>query len=161
MEPQSTARGPARFAAELARRGLSARVLELPGSTRTAAEAAAAIGCDIGAIAKSIVMRDRDRDRPLLVVASGDNRVSVEALAKLAETSVGRADAGFVRARTGYPIGSVPPFGHTEAIATYIDEDLFALPRIWAAAGGPRHVFETTATQLLDATAGVRAHIKQ
>lgn len=153
--------GPARFATELARRGVGRRCLELPGSTRTAAEAAVAIGCDIGAIAKSIVFRDCDAQRPLLVIASGQNRVSTAALAALSGGNIGSAEAGFVRAWTGYAIGGVPPFGHKEPIVTYIDNDLFAFDRVWAAAGGPRHVFETSANELLRVTDGVRAELKQ
>lgn len=158
MEPGATG-GVARFAAELARRDGAARVLQLPGSTRTAVEAAAAIGCEVGQIAKSIVFRDVDGDRPLLVVASGPDRISTDKLEALANARVGRADAGFVRARTGYAIGGVPPFGHTEPVATWIDEGLFALARVWAAAGGPFHVFETTAEALLQYSGATRADV--
>ena len=158
--PDTPETGPERFARELARRGMTARVHRLPGSTRTAPEAAAALGCDVADIAKSIVFRDCDSDVPLLVIASGVNRVDTDRLAGLAGVTVGKADAGFVRAHTGFAIGGVPPFGHAAPVRTFIDDDLFALGRLWAAAGGPFEVFPTDAEELLAATGGTRAVIK-
>ena len=158
--PETPANGPERFARELARRGIAAQVHRLPASTRTAPEAAAALGCDVAAIAKSIVFRDCDRDAALLVIASGVNRVDTDRLAALAGVTVGKADAGFVRERTGFAIGGVPPFGHPVPVRTFIDDDLFGLGRLWAAAGGPCEVFPTDAEQLLAATGGTRAGIK-
>ncbi len=154
------ATGPGRFARELARRGIAAPIRRLPGSTRTAPEAAAALGCDVANIAKSIVFRDRDGDAPLLVVASGVNRVDTARLAELAAVTIGKADAGFVRERTGFAIGGVPPFGHCSPVRTFIDEDLFGLGQVWAAAGGPYQVFPTTADELLTITGGTRAVIR-
>ena len=152
--------GPERFARELTRRGMHALVHRLPDSTRTAPEAAAAIGCEVAEIAKSIVFRDCDNDVPLLVIASGINRVDTDKVRRLAGVTIGRADAGFVREHTGYAIGGVPPFGHAATVRTYIDEQLFALDQVWAAAGGPFDVFPTTAGELLAATGGTRADIK-
>lgn len=151
--------GPERFMARLRQRDATARVVELPGSTRTAPEAAAAIGCEVRQIAKSIVFRDARRERALLVVACGDRRVSIARLEDLAGTRVRTADADFVRAHTGYAIGGVPPFGHAGPVATWLDDALFALPSVWAAAGGPYHVFETTAGRLLEYSGGTRADI--
>ncbi|MBT8491433.1 MAG: YbaK/EbsC family protein [Deltaproteobacteria bacterium] len=132
----------------------------MPASTRTAAEAAAAIGCAVAQIAKSIVFRDCETGLPVIVIASGGSRVDTEQLGRLAGTRIGTADADFVHQRTGYAIGGVPPFGHKSVVTTFIDDDLFACDRVWAAAGGPFSVFETTAQQLLEQTGGTRAPIK-
>lgn len=156
-----TQRGPERFALELKRRGIDARVQHLPDSTRTAAEAAAAIGCRVSEIAKSVIFRDLDQDRPLLVVASGTNRVSKSRLEALAGCRVGRADADFVRRTTGYAIGGVPPFGHQQPLTTFIDEDLFAFEQVWAAAGGSFDVFAVSPPDLLDASGGQRVEIAE
>lgn len=125
----------------LAELGLGFKVVEFPASTRTAAEAAAAIGCEVGQIAKSLVFRGRSSDRPVLVVASGANRVDESKVRDLIGEPIERADAAFVRARTGFAIGGVAPLGHSERPISVIDEDLLAFPEIWAAAGTPNAVF--------------------
>lgn len=150
-------KGPERFAHELMRCGIAAEVKQLPASTRTAAEAAAAIGCQVDQIAKSIVFRDREKDCAVIVVASGSDRIDLGKVADLMRTTIARADADFVRQQTGYAIGGVPPFGYPQPLPTLIDERLFALGQVWAAAGGPFAVFSTTAEQLLRASGGVRA----
>ena len=152
--------GPDRFAAELKSRGLAGRPRHLPDSTRSAAEAAAAIGCTVAEIAKSIVFRLAVSDRPVMAVASGANRVDTAKLEALCGEKIANADANFVRSHTGYAIGGVPPFGHREDTMTFIDDDLFQYERIWAAAGGSFDVFPTTAQELLDASAGRRADIR-
>ncbi len=129
-------------------------VVELPDSTRTALEAAEAIGCEVAQIAKSIIFRLQRADSPLLVVASGINRVNQQTVSNHVIDALGKADAEFVRQRTGFVIGGVPPLGHTEAIATIIDEDLLPFETIWAAAGHPKAVFQLTPTQLVDMTQG-------
>lgn len=136
----------------LADAGFANRVTEMPASTRTAAEAADACGCTVGQIAKSLVFRHGDE--PVLVIASGANRVHERRLGRQLEVRLGRADADFVRAATGFAIGGVPPVGHGRAIVTVIDEDLLAHDEIWAAAGTPRAVFRLTPDELVAMTGG-------
>jgi len=145
----------------LAARGFDFSVREFPKSTRTSAEAAAAIGCAVAQIAKSLVFRARASGRPVLVIASGVNRVDEKAVAALLGEKIGRADADFVRAATGFAIGGVPPLGHATPPVTLIDRDLLALDEIWAAAGTPNAVFRLTPQDLGAATAGRVADIKQ
>lgn len=143
-----------RFQAVLAAAGINAPVVELPQSTRTAQEAAAAIGCGIAQIAKSLVFRRLDTDQPVLVIASGPNRVDEQVVSNHLQVPIVKADAEFVRAATGYAIGGVPPLGHTTPVDTVIDQDLLDFDLIWAAAGTPRAVFSITPQQLLQATGG-------
>lgn len=138
----------------LHRAGYTHRVVELPQTTRTAREAAEAIGCRVEQIAKSLVFCTREGRRPILVVASGRNRVNEALLAQHVGEAVERPDADYVRARTGFAIGGVPPIGHPEAIETYIDRDLLTLDAIWAAAGTPHAVFCLTPTELVAMTGG-------
>jgi prolyl-tRNA editing enzyme YbaK/EbsC (Cys-tRNA(Pro) deacylase) len=143
----------------LAARGLALTVVELPQSTRTAAEAALAVGCAAGQIVKSLIFRAAETDRPVLVLTSGSNRVSEKAVAALLGEPLARADPDFVRSRTGFVIGGVPPVGHAETPVTYIDEDLLAYAEIWAAAGTPNAVFRLTPPDLLALTAGQVAKV--
>ncbi len=135
------------------------RVVEMPDSTRTAAEAAAAIGCTVAQIAKSLVFRGAESGAPVLVIASGTNRVDPHKLAALLGEPVEKPDADYVRARTGYVIGGVPPLGHSEPLRTLIDRDLLAFEDIWAAAGTPRAVFRLTPGDLVSMTGGEVAQI--
>jgi len=135
-------------------------------STRTSADAAAAIGCDVAQIAKSLVFRARGSSRPVLVIASGVNRVDEAAVAaaladRLGGARIERADAGFVRDATGFAIGGVAPVGHATPPHVVIDRDLLALPAIWAAAGTPNSVFALTPAELVTLTGGVVADIAQ
>ncbi|MCM3292831.1 YbaK/EbsC family protein [Paenibacillus sp. MER 180] len=139
---------------KLAARGLPNQVVELPDSTRTAQEAANTIGCKISQIAKSIIFRRKAADLPLLIVASGTNRVNERAISYLLNEKIGKADADFVREHTGYVIGGVPPFAHKESIETLIDEELMKYEVIWAAAGHPKAVFQLTPEQLVELTNG-------
>ena len=123
-----------RVVAALAGAGLEVEVREFPAGTRTAADAAAAVGCEVAQICKSLVFRV-DGDRPLLVIASGANRVDE------ARFGARKADAAYVREQTGYAIGGVPPVGHVRPIETVLDEDLLAHDVVWAAAGTPTAVF--------------------
>lgn len=135
------------------------RVVEMPDSTRTAAEAAAAIGCTVAQIAKSLVFRGAQTGAPILVIASGTNRVDPQRLAALAGEPVEKPDADYVRQRTGFVIGGVPPLGHSEPLRTFIDRDLLAFEDIWAAAGTPRAVFRLTPGELVSMTGGEVAAI--
>jgi len=112
---------------------------ELPDSTRTAPEAAAAVGCEVGAIVKSLVFRRGDE--AVLALVSGANRADEGLLEAEFGAAVERADADFVRAATGYSIGGVPPIGHPAPLRTLVDEDLLRHELVWAAAGTPRSVF--------------------
>jgi prolyl-tRNA editing enzyme YbaK/EbsC (Cys-tRNA(Pro) deacylase) len=135
------------------------RVVEMPDSTRTAAEAAAAIGCTVAQIAKSLVFRGTESGDPVLVIASGTNRVDPQRLAALLGEPVEKPDADYVRERTGFVIGGVPPLGHSEPLRTFIDRDLLAFDDIWAAAGTPRAVFRLSPDDLVSMTGGEVAEI--
>ena len=145
--------------AALAARGFSFEVQELNQSTRTAAEAAAAIGCDVAQIAKSILFRGESSGRAVLVIASGTNRVDEKAVAELLGEQPGKADADFVRQQTGFVIGGVPPIGHDKPITTFIDEDILAFDTIWAAAGTPFAVFRLDPKSLATLTGGQVARV--
>jgi len=132
----------------LASLGSAARVREMPESTRTAAEAAAACGCPEGAIVKSLVFRSAESGKGILVLTSGANRVHEGRLGRQLGEKLERADADFVRAATGYAIGGVPPVGHANGMRVVMDRDLQAFAGIWAAAGTPRAVFPTTPDEL-------------
>ena len=149
----------ARLEVALAGLGQSPRIVTFDQSTRTSEEAAGAIGCAVGQIAKSLIFRAKRSNRPILVMACGDNRVDEKKLRALVGEKIGRADADFVRERTGYAIGGVAPVGHTESIATYLDTGLWVHDIVWAAAGAPNAVFETTPEDLLAMTGGARADI--
>jgi prolyl-tRNA editing enzyme YbaK/EbsC (Cys-tRNA(Pro) deacylase) len=144
-----------RVQAALAAHGLGLTVVELPQSTRTAAEAAAAVGCTVGQIAKSLIFRGKESNQPVLVIASGSNRVDEKSVAEHLGQALGKADADFVRARTGFVIGGVPPVGHSERLVTFIDKDLLGYDVIWAAAGTPNAVFQLTPADLVALTGGM------
>jgi prolyl-tRNA editing enzyme YbaK/EbsC (Cys-tRNA(Pro) deacylase) len=141
--------------------GFEFPVREFPASTRTSEEAAAAIGCDVAQIAKSLIFRAKQSDRPVLVIASGANRVDEKAVGRRLGEALGRADADFVRARTGFAIGGVPPVGHREAPVAFIDADLMDLTEIWAAAGTPNAVFRLTPGELVALTGGEVVALKK
>ncbi len=145
----------------LAEKGFTLEVREFPEGTRTAAQAAEAVGCAVGQIAKSLIFRAKVSDRPLLAIASGANRVDERALSRLLGEKIARADADFVRAKTGFAIGGVPPVGHLERPVTYIDRDLMAYEVIWAAAGTPHAVFALKPADLVALTEGEVADIKK
>lgn len=145
----------------LAERGLGGRVRAMPDSTRTAADAAAAVGAEVGQIAKSLVFRTRREGMPVLAVVSGANRLDEAKLAAAIGEPVERADAGYTRSVTGFVIGGVPPLGHLQAIPTYIDADLRRFGRIWAAAGTPHAVFPLTPDELVLITSGRVVALRQ
>ena len=136
-------------------------VLEFEESTRTAADAAAAIGCTVAQIAKSMIFRAAESDRPVLVITSGSVRVDTNKVARLLGESVKRASPEFVRDNTGYAIGGVPPVAHRVEPIVLIDETLFNLDCIWAAAGTPNAVFRLLPNDLSSLTAGVVADIAE
>jgi prolyl-tRNA editing enzyme YbaK/EbsC (Cys-tRNA(Pro) deacylase) len=140
-----------RVSAVLARAGVEAEIREFPEGTRTAPEAAAAVGCEVGQICKSLVFRVGDD--PLLIVASGANRVDE------ARFRAAKADAAFVREATGFAIGGVPPFAHARPIDTVIDEDLMGYDVVWAAAGTPRAVFSIAPAALVAVSGGRVARV--
>ena len=143
----------------LDRSGLAFRVVQMPASTRTAKEAAAAIGCTVAQIAKSILFRGAVSGKPILVVASGVNRVNEQAVAALAGEPPEKASPDFVRESTGYVIGGVPPVGFPSPIATWIDQDLLQFEEVWAAAGTPFAVFSLDPRSLPDITGGAVARV--
>ena len=137
-----------RFTEVLAEKAGHFRVLEFSESTRTSAEAAQQIGCSLGQIVKSLIFKGQDSQKPVLVLASGSNRVDEKLLAGYLGEKVDRANPEFVREMTGYAIGGVPPFGFSRHIYTYLDSDLLQYKSIWAAAGSPHSVFELTPDEL-------------
>ena len=140
--------------------GLSLTVVELPQTTRSSKEAAQAIGCKVEQIAKSIVFKGKTSGRPILVIASGTNRVDEQKLARLIGEPVEKPDAAFVLEKTGFVIGGVPPAGHVAPLLTFIDEDLLLYQEIWAAAGNPNAVFQLTPEDLGKITSGQIADVK-
>ncbi len=138
----------------LTQKGLSFKVIELPQSTRSALEAAAAIGCEVAAIVKSLVFCRAQTNIPLLVLASGVNRVNEKIIESIIGEAIVKADAAYVRDITGFAIGGIPPVGHKQDIETFIDEDLLKLDELWAAAGTPNAVFNLSAKEIVGLTHG-------
>jgi Cys-tRNA(Pro) deacylase len=135
-------------------------VIEHAESTRTAQEAAERAGCELGQIVKSLVFRGKTSGNPILVLTSGANRVDEKLISKYAGESIGRADADFVRAVTGFAIGGIPPIGHSTKMETYLDEDFLQFPVIWAAAGTPNAIFELKTEDLQKMTNAKTAKVK-
>jgi prolyl-tRNA editing enzyme YbaK/EbsC (Cys-tRNA(Pro) deacylase) len=133
--------------------GSEARVRQLPVTARTAKEAAAAIGCTVAQIAKSLVFKTRS-GKPVLVIASGVNRIDEAKIAAALGEPIGKADASFVRDTTGYAIGGVAPIGHAMPPRIFIDRDLRQHEILWAAAGHPHAVFPVTPAELERLTHG-------
>ena len=134
--------------------GVNCRVVQLPDSARTAKDAAAAIGCGVDQIAKSIVFRAATTGRAVLVIASGANRIDEARVAAHLGEAIERATPAFVRDATGYAIGGVPPCAHAGPLEVFVDRDLLELPEVWAAAGTPDTVFRIVPHQLLALTGG-------
>ena len=145
-------RSSSRVAEELRRLGATAEVREMPESTRTATDAAAAVGCAVAQIVKSLVFRSVVSDEPVLVLVSGADRVDEALLAQVVGEAVEQATGKFVRERTGYAIGGVPPVGHAQPVVTYLDEHLLDHALVWAAAGTPRAVFCIAPAELVRIT---------
>jgi prolyl-tRNA editing enzyme YbaK/EbsC (Cys-tRNA(Pro) deacylase) len=148
----SLPRSARRVQAALHELGLDAEVVELADSTRTAPEAAAAVGCELGAIVKSLVFRGAESGEPVIALVSGDRRADEAALARALGEPVERADADWVREVTGYAIGGVPPVGHPALVRTLMDDGLERFEVVWAAAGTPRTVFPIAPGELARVT---------
>ncbi|HEU4771307.1 MAG TPA: YbaK/EbsC family protein [Candidatus Udaeobacter sp.] len=140
--------------------GFDYAVIEHAESTRTAQEAADRAGCEIGQIVKSLIFKGKESGKPILVLTSGANRVDEKRISEYAGEAIGRADADFVRAVTGFAIGGVPPVGHLQNMETYIDEDFLQFPTIWAAAGTPNAIFELNTGDLQKMTGGNVVRVK-
>ncbi|NWL89769.1 MULTISPECIES: YbaK/EbsC family protein [unclassified Paenibacillus] len=135
--------------------GHELQVIELQDSTRTSDEAARTIGCRVSQIAKSLIFKGKQSQQPILVIASGTNRVNEKTIRAYLGEKLEKADADFVLEHTGYAIGGIPPVGHHSPIKTFIDEDLLQYEEIWAAAGTPNAVFRLTPqilTEIVDGT---------
>lgn len=139
--------------------GLTIEICTFADGTRTAQDAANAVGCDVGQIVKSLVfLLDAE---PVVALVSGSNRLDESRLADaLGGARVARADADVVREATGFPIGGVPPFGHSSELRTAIDEDLLLHELVWAAAGTPRDVFAVAPSELVRVTGGAVAALR-
>ena len=135
-------------------KGFSFEVKELPGSTRTAQEAADSVGCSVAQIAKSLVFKDKSTQDPILVIASGINRVDLTKIKKATGLKLGRADGNYVKEKVGFAIGGIPPVGHKIPLITILDPDLKQYDVIWAAAGTPFAVFQLKPDDLEPLTNG-------
>lgn len=153
--------GMERASKALSDAGLNAVVRSLPRSTRSACEAAAALGCGVANIAKSLVFKGVDTGLAVMIVMSGVNRVDAAKVAEILGESVEKADAGFVRDKTGYAIGGVAPLGHRESMPILLDDDIFALDYLWAAAGSPNSVFQIAPSALKTITGGRRVSVAE
>lgn len=153
-------RSDERVAAAAADLGLEVEVRTFPQGTRTARDAAAAIGCEVAQIVKSLVFVVDDE--PVVVLIGGADLLDEERLARAAGGGVARrADADEVRAATGYAVGGVPPFGHERALRCFVDDALLAHDVVWAAAGTPTHVFASEPGALVAAAAATVATVRQ
>ncbi|WP_237153451.1 YbaK/EbsC family protein [Oryzibacter oryziterrae] len=137
-------------------RGLSISIKVMADSTKTAEDAAAACGCTVAQIAKSLVFVGRETRTPYLLLVSGINRVNEDGAVAIFGEALDRPKGAEVRAITGFAIGGIPPLGHVSPLKTYIDEHLMSFDVIWAAAGTPNAVFQTTPADLLQATQAIR-----
>lgn len=146
----------ARVRAALLAAGHPDTIRRFDQSTRTSEDAARAVGCAVGAIAKSLIFRAAGSGRPVLAIASGALRVDPALIAEAAGAKVQRADAAWVRDTTGFAIGGVAPVGHLTVPVVLLDDALWAYPEIWAAAGAPDAVFATTPDRLAVLTRGLR-----
>ena len=153
-------KGPDRVRQALTAAGLEVQVSELPESTRTAAEAARAVDCAVGQIAKSLVFKGKS-GTAYLVIASGSNQVDIAKLTHLIDEKADLADPDFVREQTGFAIGGVPPLGHRVPLPTLFDEDLLQFDEIWAAAGSPRAVFPIDPAVIIETTNAQVVEIRQ
>jgi prolyl-tRNA editing enzyme YbaK/EbsC (Cys-tRNA(Pro) deacylase) len=150
-----------RVRAALRAAGHADTIAMFPAGTRTSEDAARAVGCTVAQIAKSLVFRAKGSGRPVLVIASGANRVDLAKVAAAVGAPIERADGRWVRETTGFAIGGVAPVGHAVTPIVLIDTALMALDRVWAAAGSPRHVFETTPAELVRISGGRLAEIAE
>jgi prolyl-tRNA editing enzyme YbaK/EbsC (Cys-tRNA(Pro) deacylase) len=147
-------KGAERIQNELINYGITTKFIEFSASTRTAQEAADAIGCNIAQIIKSLVFCTDKTNQPILILASGINRVNEKIIEQLIGKKIKKANADFVKMVTGFAIGGVPPLGHAQKITTFIDKDLLQYDQVWAAAGTPHTVFCLNSSNLVRITDG-------
>jgi prolyl-tRNA editing enzyme YbaK/EbsC (Cys-tRNA(Pro) deacylase) len=145
----------------LARAGLRKEIVELPGAARTAQAAADFLGCAVAQIANSLVFQAQSTGRAILVMSSGAKRVDMARLSAVLGEPAGKADAGFVRSRTGFAIGGVAPVGHADVSRVLVEKSLAAHAELWAAAGHPHTVFSLTYGELLRITGGTEVEVAQ
>lgn len=150
----------AKVQAELNKYGLELKVVTMQSSTRTCLEAANTIGCQVGQIVKSMIFRGKTSGTPVLIVASGDNRINEKKMKQYLGEAVSRPDANYVQEVTGFAIGGIPPIGHNNKLKCFIDKDLFQYQEVWAAAGTPFDVFCLTPEQLVTITEGQVIEVK-
>lgn len=161
MNEQTLSPSARRVADAAAALGLSIQIISYDQSTRTAQEAADAIGCDVGQIVKSLVFTVAGQ--PIIALVSGANQLDTTKLAALqgvGRKQVHRADADTVRSATGFAIGGVPPFGHANPMTVYVDRDLTQYTTVWAAAGTPNTIFAVATNDLIRAGAGEVVDLK-
>ena len=140
--------------------GLACEVVQMQDTTRSAQDAARAVGCEVGQIVKSLVFKGKQSRQPVLVVTCGANRVNEKTIGKALAEPIKMADPDFVREVTGFAIGGVPPVGHRQTLKIFIDEDLLQYEEIWAAAGTPYAVFKLTPDDLKTITRGKVISVK-
>jgi prolyl-tRNA editing enzyme YbaK/EbsC (Cys-tRNA(Pro) deacylase) len=150
-----------RVRAALAAASLQPQIVELPGAATTAKAAAEFLGCEVAQIANSLIFRATESDSAVLVMSSGARRVSTEKLAQLVGEPIGKANAEFVRSKTGFAIGGVAPVGHTAQPRTFVERGLAAWSDIWAAAGHPSTVFRLSYADLVRITGGAEAELAE
>lgn len=138
----------------LDQQGFEFEVRILSQGVRTAQLAADALGCEAGQIANSLIFRDQQRDQAVLIMCAGDHRVELDQVEALTGLKLGKADADFVRAKTGFAIGGVPPVGHEQPLLTLLDLSLQRFADIWAAAGTPESIFCMSPQQMAEMTDG-------
>ncbi len=146
--------------AALKAHNLSCEVVQMKDTTRSAADAARAVGCEVGQIVKSLIFEGENSHQPILVTTSGANRVNEQAIANNVSEPVKMATPDYVRQMTGFAIGGVAPVGHDRPLKIFIDEDLLQYDEIWAAAGTPHAVFKLTPGDLKTITAGTVISVK-
>ena len=139
--------------------GLDARVIELSVAARTSAQAATALGVEVGQIAKSLVFRATQTSRPVLVIAAGDRRVDEARVAARLGEPIERATPEFVREHAGFAIGGVAPVGHASVMVTYVDASLRRFPLLWAAGGTPHCVFPIEPAALVRVSGGIECDV--
>jgi Cys-tRNA(Pro) deacylase len=157
---EKLSKGSQRVQSLLEEYGLELNIVEFTESTRTAKDAAEAIGCQLGQIAKTLIFRCKGSGEPLCVIASGINRVDEKKLKSYVGEKIEKPDASYVLENTGYAIGGVAPIGHKKSMVIFIDEDLLGYSEIWAAAGSPNTVFKLTPDDLIRITGGRVLEVK-
>ncbi len=131
---------------------INTEIITFSQSTKTAKDAANALNCEIAQIVKSLIFVGKNSKKPILILASGINRVDEEKVSKIIGEFIEKADADFVREKTGFSIGGVSPIGHKNEIDIYIDKDLLNFEFVWAAAGTPNSVFKISSKTLIQIT---------